>query len=100
SMLRNSGLHLFAFTGLAALTACGGTSTIQFAPVENTESNESVATNQAALTQDGLALAFSRFKTEFVALGRDHAFDVGLAPFTALGTENIGRAGLVLNMEF
>ena len=100
-MSRNTSLHLFALAGLAALLpACSSPNTIDFVPIEPTASNESVATNLAALTQDGLTLAFSRFRTEFVALGRDHAFDVGLAPFTVLGTENIGRAGVVLNMDF
>src|SRR5262249_53966491 len=100
-MSSNSRRHLFAFASIAALLpACSGPNTIEFAPPQSGEPSDPLGTSQAALTQDGLALAFSRFKTEFVALNRDHAFDVGLGPFPALGTENIGRAGVVLNMEF
>jgi cytochrome c peroxidase len=59
-----------------------------------------LADQSSALTgEDGLALAFGRFKQEFVTLGRDRAFDIGLGPFPQLGTEQLGRAPLVLDFE-
>jgi cytochrome c peroxidase len=52
---------------------------------------------RAALVEDGLAVPFARFEQEFRALGRDLHFDLGLAPFPALGTENLGIAPLILD---
>ncbi|HSC86544.1 MAG TPA: hypothetical protein VLC09_04710, partial [Polyangiaceae bacterium] len=56
-------------------------------------------TQQALVTEDALSSAFGRFRTEFVELGRDVAFDVGLAPLDAFGTENLGSASVVLSFE-
>jgi cytochrome c peroxidase len=56
-------------------------------------------TRQALVAEDGLHLAYERFKSEFVALERDRAFDIGLGPFPELGTERLGRAPLFFDFE-
>ena len=53
----------------------------------------------ALVVEDGLSLPYSRFKQEFVELGRDRAFDIGLGAFAQLGTEQLGRAPLVFDLE-